>query len=87
MSLAGMGFDSKRDFAPPTVLLGLLLCPWTWGISSKSLQHHAATAPVSIILLGLLCPVSYHQCGPNKSVNSYGSYLKNKIVVWDCSED
>ena len=33
-SLAGMGFDSKREFAPPTVLRGLLLCPWTWGISS-----------------------------------------------------
>ena len=28
-SLVGMGFDSKHDFAPPTVLLGLLLCPWT----------------------------------------------------------
>ena len=27
--LVGMGFDSKRNFAPPTVLLGLLLCPWT----------------------------------------------------------
>ena len=25
MSLAGMGFDSKCDFAPPTILLGLLL--------------------------------------------------------------
>ena len=24
---AGMGFDSKCDFAPPIVLLGLLLCP------------------------------------------------------------
>ena len=22
MSLAGMGFDSKHDFAPPTILLG-----------------------------------------------------------------
>ena len=31
-SLAGMGFDSKCDFAPPTILLGLLLCPWMWGI-------------------------------------------------------
>ena len=30
--LAGMGFDSKRDFIPPTILLGLLLCPWTWGM-------------------------------------------------------
>ena len=32
VSLVGMGFDSKCDFAPPTVLLGLFLCPWTWGI-------------------------------------------------------
>ena len=31
-SLVGMTFDSKRDFTPPTILLGLLLCPWTWGI-------------------------------------------------------
>ena len=28
----GHGFDSKCDFAPPTILLGLLLYPWTWGI-------------------------------------------------------
>ena len=27
-----MGLDFKHDFAPPTVLLGLLLCHWTWGI-------------------------------------------------------
>ena len=33
-SLAGMGFDSKCDFAPSTILLGRLLCHWTWGISS-----------------------------------------------------
>ena len=26
------GFDSKCDFAAPTILLGLLLCPLTWGI-------------------------------------------------------
>ena len=31
-SLAGMGFVSKCDFAPPTNLLEFLLCPWTWGI-------------------------------------------------------
>ena len=41
-----MGFDSKPDFAPPTILLGLLLCPWMWGTSLKSLQRQAATAPV-----------------------------------------
>ena len=31
-SLAVMGFESKCDFSPPPVFLGLLLCPWTWGI-------------------------------------------------------
>ena len=31
-SLAGMGFDSKCAFTPLTVLLGLLLCSWMWGI-------------------------------------------------------
>ena len=31
-SLVGMGFDSKHDFTTPTILLGLLLCCWTWGI-------------------------------------------------------
>ena len=31
-SLLGMGFDSKCTFTPPTILLGLLLCPWAWGI-------------------------------------------------------
>ena len=30
--LVGKGFDSKCDFTPPTILLGLLLCSWTWGI-------------------------------------------------------
>ena len=28
----GMGFDSKCDFAPPIILLGLLLCAWMWSI-------------------------------------------------------
>ena len=28
-SLVGKRFDSKCDFAPPIVLLGPLLCPWT----------------------------------------------------------
>ena len=45
-SLTGMGFDSKCNFAPPTILLGLLLCPWTWGISSKLLQRHTAATPL-----------------------------------------
>ena len=40
-----MGLYSKCDFAPPNILLGLLLCPWIWGISSKSPLCHKATAP------------------------------------------
>ena len=32
VSLVGMGFDSKCSFSPSTILLGLLLCPWMWGI-------------------------------------------------------
>ena len=31
-SLACMGFDSKCNFVPPTIFLGLLLCLWMWGI-------------------------------------------------------
>ena len=37
--LAGMGFDSKCEFAPPTISLGLLLCPRTWGVSLQLLQR------------------------------------------------
>ena len=48
-SLAGMWFDSKHEFTPPTVLLRLLLCPWMWGISSKLLQRCAADAPAPTI--------------------------------------
>ena len=38
-----MGIDSKCNFALPTVLLGLLY-PWTWGISSFSLQRLTSNA-------------------------------------------
>ena len=41
-----MGFVRKCSLAPPTIFLGLPLCPWMWGISSKSLQWCAAAAPV-----------------------------------------
>ena len=37
-SLAEMGCDFKHEFAPPIILLGLLLCPQVWGISSQPLQ-------------------------------------------------
>ena len=42
-----MGFDTKGNFTPPTILLGLLLCSWTWVISSQLLQGHTAAYMVS----------------------------------------
>jgi len=54
-SLASMGFDSKCNFAPPTILLGLFLCPWMCGVFWKLLQHHAACTRAPTVLLGLLC--------------------------------
>ena len=44
-SLARVGFDSKHEFTPSTILLGLLLCYWAWSISSWLLQQSAAAAP------------------------------------------
>ena len=59
-----MGFDSKCDFSPPTMFLGLLLCPWMWDISSKLIQHHVATTTTPCsrhssaysLVGGRLCP-------------------------------
>ena len=44
--------DPKHDFTIPIIFLGLLLCPWIWGMSSKSFQHPAATTPAPTVLLG-----------------------------------
>ena len=38
-SLVGMGFDSKHNLTPPTVLLGFLLYPWTWCIKVTPVLH------------------------------------------------
>ena len=66
-----MGFDSKCDFAPPTILLGLLLCPWTQVIFSKSLHRHTATAPAPTILRELLTsgPHQMWWVGPHQMSN------------------
>ena len=34
----GSEIDCKCEFPLSTIFLGLLLCPWTWGISSQLLQ-------------------------------------------------
>ena len=38
-SLVGMGFHYKHDFTPPTILLGLRYCPWTWVSFFGGIQH------------------------------------------------
>ena len=56
LSVSGRyGVDSKHDFTPPTVLLGLLFCPCMWGISSKSFQCHTAADPARLLLVLSYC--------------------------------
>ena len=43
MSLAGRAFDSKCDFASPTILLGLFLCPCTY--------HQMVNTEIRLIIL------------------------------------
>ena len=43
VSLAGMGFDSKCEFASPTILVGLLLYPWMWCISHSCSNAYCHT--------------------------------------------
>ena len=56
--LAWLEFDCKSEFAPPTILLGLLLCPWTGCVSSQPLQHLPSYWDFS----DLGCGVSPHSC-------------------------
>ena len=56
VSLESMGFDSKHKPTPHIVLLGLCLCPWTWGIffSSKILFWSSHRRWAQVLLLGHL---------------------------------
>ena len=62
-SLAGIGFDTKCDFALPTIFLGFLLCPCTWGIFFGGIQLSSLRVVSSaylrllIFLLAILIPV------------------------------
>ena len=77
VSLEGMGFDSKCSFAPPTVFLGLLLCPWTWGIFFFFWCDPTSSCPTvvqqQVVILEFsqekmsACPSALPSCGPHHS--------------------
>jgi len=56
VSLKVMGFVSKRNLAPLTIFLGLLLFPWMWDISSQSLQHCVTAVQVLSSRCGVSAP-------------------------------
>ena len=47
-SLAGMEFDSKHDFAPPIILLELLLCLWTFYLLCNFLSLYKWKSIISL---------------------------------------
>ena len=75
MSLVGMEFDSKHDFAPPSILLGLILSPWMWSIIFWWIQH----APVD--------GCSAESCnfgiltGEDESMSFYSAILCRKMSI------
>ena len=92
-SLVGMGFDSKCEFAPPTVFLGLLLCPWAWGISSQlllcllsywgfsDLGH--GLSPLSYSLQHHASPIKYYDFTYLTLIPSTNSLTKTSIMSFD----
>ena len=81
MSLADMGFDSKCDFAPPTIFLGLLLCSWAWGISLQFLKHCTAAASSGPI-------TSWQIDGETVETMADLIFLGSKIIAdGDCSHE
>ena len=78
VSLEDKGFDSKWDFAPPTILLGLLLCPWTWGIFFGGIQHSPVGGCSAVRCnFGVLPGEDVHTsfCPPSSSFSSVQVYL------------
>ena len=76
-----MGFNSKHDFAPPTILLGLLLCSWAWGISSQLLEHRTAATPSGPI-------TSWQIDGQTEEIAADFIFWGSKITAdGDCSHE
>ena len=76
---------------PATISLELLLCSWTWGISSQSLKHRAAAAPVPTVTgaslpldMGYLltvAPTPRSRCSQNIYVH-ITKYVYSKYVYY-----
>ena len=75
-SLAGKGFDSKCDFAPPTILLGLLLCPWMWGIFFGKIQH----SPIN----GSAASCSFRVLAEDERMSFYSTILHQYTELGYC---
>ena len=87
-SLVGMGFDSKCDFTPPTIFLGLPLYPWTWDISSKLLHRCTAATPTPTSWWGfsaLGCGVSPHSHSSTHGKSLIQFLLMGGAVFPPCS--
>ena len=70
-----MGFDSKHDFAPSTIFLGLLLCLSTWGIFFWWDQHSPSDGCSAVSCkLGVLT-------GEDECTSFYSAILNNHIVL------
>ena len=78
-SLVGIVFDSKYDFAPPTIFLGFLLCPRTWGIfffgGIQPSPVNSCSAWV-VILAFLQEKMSTHPSTPPSSSTTYHVLLQ-----------
>ena len=76
VSLAGMRFDSKGSFAPPPLLLGLLLCPWMWGI-----VFLVSNIPWSVVVQQLVSGLVFSR----KEVGARPSSLPSCCCCWGAS--
>ena len=75
-SLVGMGFDYKCNFAPPTILLGLLLCTWTQSIFFGGIQHSPVNGcSVASCNFGVLT-------GEDEQHTSFYSATLNHLFEW-----
>ena len=76
LSVSGR-FDSKHDFAPPIILLGLLLCPWMWGMIFCGIQHSPVHGcSVVSCSFGVLT-------GEDEHTSFYSAILKRNLsIIW-----